>query len=208
MKLRTTYLLGVFALALAPSLSKAEEACDAAAPALSFEVRAVDSKEVVVETDASSREMNRRSRKASWGGKLLGQTDAAFGARVVTEERSCGRKAVVLEAHLVKQTVHVASDLPKDSCTYRETYEHELEHVAINRQQLLAIQGEFAARVDAARFSSAEDLAKTVTAKVLPALYDRFRDTARLHAQYDDDDKHAPRTAECMRDLAQRTAAL
>jgi hypothetical protein len=202
MKLRTTYLLSAFAL-LAPTLAQAQS-CDPAASLLGFEIRAVDTRDVVVNTSYSMRELDRRSHKLG-GGKLLGQTDAQFGARLISEDVGCGRKVVVLELQLVKQTVHVASDLPRDSCTFIQTQEHEMEHVEINRRVLADVQREFSNRMDATRFATDAELKVAVMSEVVPGVYKRFTESGRLHSLFDEKDHNADRSQECRRDLAMRT---
>ena len=200
MKLRTSHLLTILALA-APTLAHAQS-CDPAANLLGFEVRTVDTRDVIVDVSQSSRQLNRLSKRAAFGGKLLGQTDATFGARLFTEDGSCGGKVVVLELQLVKQTVHVASDLPADSCTFLQTREHEFEHVEINRKVLADAQREFAARISAVKYANDTELKVAVMSDVVPAVYRRFSESAQLHNAFDEHDKEAERSNECRRDLA------
>lgn len=173
-----------------------------------FEVRATDNSAQTPAVDATKdgRELNRLSRGLSSRGFLLGLTDATFGTRVLTGKNGCGQRLVVLEIVLTKQTVYVSSNVAPDSCTFRETVEHELHHVELNRKILSTVRTEMSKAFDASRFNDPRALADAVVAELRPKTEARLRAMGSLHYDFDHEDMKAPRSVACRQELAYYSA--
>ena len=193
----------LFSVLMFPLAAQAKDCDDKSAESpVAFEVQAIDSMDVAFDNALPVRQLGRLNKRVSFGGKLLGLTEVAFGARAVSTKTECGQPLVVLELHIIKQTVHVSSDVDKNSCTYRETVTHEQEHVAINRAVLASVQKDFAPKIDASRYSNAQDLMAHVQNDLVPQVLRQFQESAHLHEDFDAADKQATRSTECRQELA------
>lgn len=119
--------------------------------AVPFEVREVDTADI--------RELTERSGASFAQHRTYGLTTVSFGHETQTElrileERASGRTCaiphVTVRVSMQPVVVYVARELRSDTCRYAATRAHEMQHVAIYREELADTTRELRAKLAAA----------------------------------------------------------
>lgn len=158
---------------------------------------------------------------AKQGMTVIGLTKARFSAEATTERRqlsipgsdvACARLEVTVTATASPQTVYVAKELPKGTCTHNYVLNHEFHHVHAN-------QGHLETTVDQLNKDLADLLGTNiiygtpleierqvqdyVSTQLLPYIQGRVTENEQLHKDIDDADSFEQTNAACKGELSQ-----
>lgn len=119
----------------------------------------------------------------------------------------CASPQIVLSYGFSPMTVYVAREFAKESCAYREIYQHELEHVRIYKEHLASIEKEITEAMNR-RFSTGKPwrgapgeghakLQKELDERWLPYVQRLISRVEEAQAQIDTPEEYAKVSATC-----------